>query len=69
MQINYSIFYSAYIINRTTSYKLTSPAMNCPNPGGKVKVAIISVTTAGKSSRLGGKTKGKSKLCERKKHQ
>lgn len=35
---------------------LTSPAMNCPNPGGKVKVAMTNVTTAGKTSRLGGKT-------------
>lgn len=28
-------------------WRLTSPAMNCPNPGGKVKVAMISVTAPG----------------------
>lgn len=28
-------------------FRLTSPAMNCPNPGGKVKVAMISVTAPG----------------------
>lgn len=44
-------------------WTLTSPAMNCPNPGGKVKVAMTSVTTAGKTRRLGAKT-GKSYINE-----
>lgn len=44
-------------------WTLTSPAMNCPNPGGKVKVAMTSVITAGKTSRLGAKT-GKSYINE-----
>lgn len=38
------------------AWTLTSPAMNCPKPGGKVKVAMTKVTTAGKTSRLCEKT-------------
>jgi len=34
---------------------LTSPAMNCPNPGGKVAVAIRKVITPGYMRRLKGK--------------
>lgn len=30
----------------------TCPAMNCPKPGGKVRVEMSRVTNAGKSSRL-----------------
>lgn len=30
----------------------TCPAMNCPKPGGKVRVEMSRVTSAGKSSRL-----------------
>lgn len=33
----------------------TWPAMNCPKPGGKVSVEMISVTRAGKSRRLAGR--------------
>lgn len=33
----------------------TWPAMNCPKPGGKVSVEMISVTKAGKSRRLAGR--------------
>lgn len=31
---------------------VTSPAMNCPKPGGKVRVEMSRVTRAGKSRRL-----------------
>jgi hypothetical protein len=32
--------------------KVTCPAMNCPKPGGKVRVEMSRVTSAGKSRRL-----------------
>ena len=35
--------------------RLTCPAMNCPNPGGKVRVEISRVTMAGYTSRLTGR--------------
>lgn len=36
----------------TSPIGATCPAMNCPKPGGKVRVEMSRVTSAGKSSRL-----------------